>query len=223
MRAFFVATDGDTASLHDSSQNGGVLMSAFERRTWTIMAGILVAAAAQPVLAHPGHAGSGFSDGWWHPFLGLDHLLAMIAVGLLAVRLGGRALWMLPCGFLGGMLLGGVAAAAGVPCPQVEAGIVASVLVLGLLVAAGRTVSLPIGLAAVMAFAALHGHAHAAEMQGGSFVAYAAGFLLATALLHATAIVAGMALARGIRVPAIRALGGAIAAAGLVLCLGMMS
>jgi urease accessory protein len=187
------------------------------------MAGILVVGAAQPALGHPGHAGSEFSDGWWHPLLGIDHLLAMIAVGLLAVRLGGRALWMLPCGFLGGMLLGGMAAAAGVPCPRVESGIVASVLVLGLLVAASQTVSLPIGLAVVMAFAALHGHAHAAEMvAGGSFVSYAAGFLLATALLHATGIVAGMALARGIRPQAIRALGGAIAAAGLLLCLGMM-
>ncbi|HEY5311002.1 MAG TPA: HupE/UreJ family protein [Pirellulales bacterium] len=186
------------------------------------MAGILVVGAAQPALAHPGHAGSGFSDGWWHPIFGLDHLLAMIAVGLLAVRLGGRALWLLPCGFLGGMLLGGAAAAAGLPCPHVESGIVASVLVLGLLVAASRTVSLPIGVATVMAFAVLHGHAHAAEMQGGSFVAYATGFLLATALLHASGIVVGMALARGIRVPAIRALGGAIAAAGLLLCLGMM-
>jgi urease accessory protein len=208
--------------LKSMPQNGGVLMSTLARRTLTIMAGMLISGAAQPALAHPGHAGSEFLDGWWHPLLGLDHLLAMIAVGLLAVRLGGRALWILPCGFLSGMLLGGLVAAAGVPCPQVEAGIVASVLVLGLLVAASRTVSLPVGLAAVSAFAVLHGHAHAAEMQGDSMIGYAAGFLLATACLHATAIVAGMMLSRGIRMPAIRALGGAIAAAGLVLCFSML-
>ena len=198
-------------------------MSASERRAWSLVAWFAVVGAAQPALAHPGHVGSEFVDGWLHPFFGIDHLLAMVAVGLLALRLGGKALWIVPGCFLGSMLLGGLAGAVGLPCPHLEFGIMASVLVLGLLVAASRIVPLAAGVGAVAAFAALHGHAHAAEMvQRGSFASYAAGFLLATALLHVMGIVAGAALALGIHERAIRALGGAIAAAGLVLCLGLI-
>jgi urease accessory protein len=198
-------------------------MPAFQRRAWICFAWFAVLGLVQPALAHPGHVGSEFVDGWLHPFFGLDHLLAMVAVGLLAVRQGGPALWMVPGCFLGSMLLGGLAGAAGLPCPHAEYGIMASVLVLGLLVAASRMVPLAAGVGAVAAFAALHGHAHAAEMaQGGSFASYAAGFLLATALLHALGIAAGMTLARGVHERAIRAVGGAIAAAGLLLCLGLI-
>ncbi|HEX4149457.1 MAG TPA: HupE/UreJ family protein [Pirellulales bacterium] len=196
-------------------------MSAARRWIWSFCAWLTVVFCAQPAFAHPGHAGSAFADGWLHPFSGLDHLLAMIAVGLLAVRLGGRALWIVPGSFLGGMLLGGLTGAAGLPCPHIEAGITASVLVLGLLVAASRAVPLAAGVAIVTIFAVLHGHAHAAEMiPGGSLAAYAAGFLLATALLHAAGIVAGVALAAASTRTHVRALGGAIAAAGLLLCLG---
>lgn len=196
-------------------------MTPFARRGSIVLAAMLTLVLARPALAHPGHLGSSFDDGWWHPLLGADHLLAMIAVGLLAVRLGGRALWMLPGGFLVAMLAGAAAAILGLACPGVESGIVGSVLVFGLLVAAGRVVSLPAALAAVVLFAMLHGYAHAAEMlAGGAFAAYAAGFLLATALLHAGGMVAGMALSRGIQPRAIRLAGGAIAAAGLLLCWG---
>jgi urease accessory protein len=184
---------------------------------------LFLMAMAQPALAHPGHAGHELADGWWHPLAGADHLLAMVAVGLLGVRLGGRGLWLMPAAFLGSMLAGGLLASAGVPFPGVEWGIMASVLVLGLLVAATSAVPLWIGALLVGLFAACHGNAHAAEMvAGGSFGSYAAGFLLATATLHAAGIVVGMLLARQIDIRALRWSGAAIAAASLLIVLGLV-
>lgn len=185
---------------------------------------LLVCMSVQPALANPNTTGGwAFADGWWHPLVGLDHLLAMVAVGLLAVRIGGRALWLMPCSFLGCMMLGGLAASWGMPLPGVEWGILASVLVLGLLIAATSVVSMPLGAGLVGLFAAFHGHAHAEEMvAGGSFGAYAAGFLLSTALLHLSGVGVGVLLARNANVTALRAAGGAITAASLLLILGIL-
>lgn len=172
--------------------------------------------------AHPGHGG-GFQDGWQHPLTGVDHLLAMIAVGLLAVRVGGRGTWLIPAAFLAAMILGGWAAHLGLVVPGVEAGIVASVLVLGgMVVAAGVA---PTGIAAsiVAAFAFLHGHAHGTEMAaGGSLASYAAGFLLATAILHLAGILAGAGLVRLRQDRIARLAGCGIAVCGVLMMFGWM-
>ncbi len=171
--------------------------------------------------AHPGHPGHDFASGWLHPLSGWDHLLAMVAVGLLGVRLGGRALWMLPATFLVSMLAGGLLAAAGLALPGVEIGILASVVVLGLLVASTWIVRLPAAVGIVAAFALLHGYAHAAEMvAGGSLSGYAAGFLAATAVLHASAIAAGLLLCRWLSQWSVQLAGGAICGLGAWLTLG---
>lgn len=177
--------------------------------------------AATPALAHPGHEGFGLLAGLAHPFAGWDHLAAMVAVGLVAGLLGGAASWALPGAFLGGMLAGGVLGMGGTPLPFVEAGILASVAVLGLLLAAWtRPPPAPL-LPLVAAFGLLHGHAHGAEMQGGDAVGYAFGFLLATALLHAAGLLLGQQgrLLQGLRLP-LRLAGAAlamIAGGGLLL------
>lgn len=183
---------------------------------------------ASPALAHPGAPGHEFVDGLEHPIFGLDHLLAMVAVGLLAVRIGGRALWAMPAAFLASMLAGGLAASAGLQLPGVEYGILASVLVLGVLIAATRIAPLPVAAGLVALFAFFHGYAHAAEMvNGGSLGAYAGGFLLTTALLTAIGVAAGLALSRahvgrlshGVL---LRIAGGLITAAGALLVIGAL-
>ncbi|WP_426958687.1 HupE/UreJ family protein [Muricoccus radiodurans] len=173
-----------------------------------------------PALAHTG-AGhvAGFLAGVGHPFGGLDHLMAMVAVGLWAGLLGGRAAWVLPAAFLGAMALGGVLGINGVALPMVEAGIAASVIVLGALVALATRPPLAVAVGLAALFGLFHGHAHGMELAtGAGAVAYAAGFLLATAGLHA----AGLALGR-VRVPRLhiltRSAGAAMAMAMLVVLL----
>ena len=146
-------------------------------------------------LAHTGHGDtSGFAHGFVHPLGGVDHVLAMVAIGLYATFLGGRALWLVPATFVVVMALAGAFTRGGLyRPPYAEAGIALSVIVLGLAVA--LRVSLPI-LAAIMlagVFAIFHGHAHGAEMPPDvSGLAYAAGFMLATALLHCAGIAVGL-------------------------------
>jgi urease accessory protein len=184
---------------------------------------LLLACSGTVAQAHPGHPGHDFTDGALHPLTGLDHLLAMVAVGLLAVRIGGRGLWLMPAAFLGSMLLGGLAATAGLPLPGVEYGIMASVLVLGLLVASKRVSPLGIGAVLVGAFAFFHGHAHAAELvSGGSLAPYAVGFLLSTALLHAGGIAAGLALGRWVNTQTVQWLGAGISVAGLLMLVDVL-
>lgn len=147
------------------------------------LGGALLAAA--PAGAHPGHTG-GVASGLLHPVTGPDHLLAMVAVGIVAATAADRrAVWAAPAAFLGGMLLGGLAGIAGLPLPGAELLIVASVIVLGLVVAGalqGRGNLLVGGL--VLAGLA-HGHAHGAEAPAAAHpAAYVAGFLAATASLH---------------------------------------
>ena len=149
-------------------------------------------------LAHPGLADAhGFAQGFAHPLGGLDHLLAMVAVGIFAWQLGGRALWLVPGAFLLAMAAGGALAMEGVALPLVEFGIAASVVVLGAIVALGVRAPLAVAMALVGLFAVFHGSAHATEMPlGVAGVAYGAGFLLATALLHAAGIALGVAIGR---------------------------
>lgn len=157
------------------------------------LGGVLLAAG--PAGAHTGHPVEGWADGALHPVTGPDHLLAMVAVGLLAATVRGRA-WLAPAAFVGGMAAGGAAGLAGVALPGAEGLILASVLLLGLAVAGavgdgGRWV-----LAALVVAGAAHGHAHGAEApEAANPVAYVAGFLSATVALH----LAGLALGTTIR------------------------
>lgn len=183
---------------------------------------LLLAALAGPALAHTGAGStSGFAAGLHHPMGGLDHLLAMVAVGVLAAQLGGRALWAVPAAFVGMMLVGGLAAMAGIGLPLVELGIAGSVVILGAVIALGRRLPLAGAVALAGVLAVFHGHAHGLEMPAAaSGLAYAAGFALATATLH----VAGLGLGLGARTlseragRALLAIGGAgVSAAGLAL------
>jgi len=194
-------------------------------RRWSLICLSAVVTSSTSLWAHPGHGGhtGDFQAGWQHPLFGFDHLLAIVAVGLLAARIGGRTMWILPGVFLGSMLLGGVAASMGVSLPGVEFGILASVLVLGSLVAAARVAPQRVAIVLVTLFAFFHGHAHAAEMlTSGSLVPYAAGFLLSTSLLLAAGVLGGMALQKLDRTQAVRFAGGAIATAGLLMFAGLI-
>ncbi len=171
------------------------------------------------------HAGAGATDGivhgLMHPVTGLDHVLAMVAVGVLAAFIGGRALWVVPTSFVAAAALGGVLGERGVPLPFVEFGISASVVLLGLAIA--LQARLPLGWTAglVGLFGLYHGYAHGAEMPpDSSGLAYGLGFLAATVALH----VAGIGLGLGINHLASRSAtrfaqagGAAIALAGVAL------
>lgn len=148
--------------------------------------------------AHTGIGdGHGFIHGFAHPLGGLDHVLAMVMVGMFAWQLGGRALWLVPATFVVVMTAGGALAVAGIPMPFVEFGIAASVIVLGAILALGVKAPVAIAMGIVGLFAIFHGHAHGTEMPfAASGAAYAAGFALATALLHASGIAAGFGTGR---------------------------
>ena len=169
-------------------------------------------------LAHGGHGGAGFASGLAHPFTGVDHVLAMMAVGLLAARQPGAGRWALPAAFVLAMIAGAVLGAAGIAMPLQEAGIAASLLVFGAMVAFVARAPLAAALPIVGLFAACHGGAHFAEMGQGSLLAYVAGFTAASVALHACGLVLGRwAPQQRVAQRAKRMLGGVIAGAGLVL------
>lgn len=168
------------------------------------------------VWAHPLHSGTDVVSGLVHPFLGLDHLLAMIAIGVWAVQLGARAVWIVPAAFVLTMILGTASGIAGVDVPQLEPMVAATVLVLGLLVMFRARMPIACGAALVAVFALLHGAAHIAEMSPAqSLLAYGLGFTISTALLHLGGI--GLALAGKGRETALR-----LAAAPVVVAGGWM-
>lgn len=193
---------------------------------------ILLASLALPVLAHPGHPGgeahdAGFAEGFAHPFGGFDHLLAMIAVGLWAVQFATRTgtrtslhwfnLGLLPAAFVLPMGAGFLLALNGIVLPGVEAGIALSVLILGLAVAFAARPPLAAAMAVTAGFALFHGYAHGGEMGDGVATTYAAGMLLATALLHGFGLVAAL-LSQQVATPVLtRAAGAAVAVAGVVI------
>ena len=172
--------------------------------------------------AHTGHgATTGFAHGLEHPVGGLDHMLAMIAVGILAAQQGKRALWAVPLAFVSVMALGGVLGATGVAVPFVEGGIVVSVLALGVLIAAAMRLPLAVSAAIVGVFALFHGHAHGAEMpHAASGLAYGVGFLLSTILLHAIGIGLGLGAQKITKPQAMRFAGAAIAMCSVYLWRG---
>lgn len=171
-------------------------------------------------LAHAGHDHvSGFMQGLAHPVSGMDHLLAMVAVGLIAGRLGGAALWQIPASFVAMMACGTLIGMAGVPVPFVEAGIAASVVTFGVLLALSRTPTTTLTALLVGAFALFHGHAHGAEAaKDVAGFAYGLGLMASSAALHAAGAMVGMLLTQrlyGRQV--LRVGGGLIAAAGVYL------
>jgi len=164
-----------------------------------------------------GEAG-GFVHGLVHPAGGLDHVCAMLAVGLWAVQMGGRSVWAVPLAFVGVMTLGGVLPLLGIGLPFVEQGIALSVLLLGVLIAASVRLPLTLSGSMVGLFALWHGHAHGTEMPAAaSGIDYALGFVLATAALHAIGIAFGLGMQRLMREHVIRAAGASIALCGIYL------
>jgi urease accessory protein len=138
-----------------------------------------------------------FGAGFAHPLLGLDHQLAMIAVGLWSGQIGGRMIWAAPLGFMTMMAVGGAWGMAGLGFPLVEGGIIASIILFGCLIAGAITPRPWVGAAAVGAFALFHGHAHGVEMSTGALgPPYAGGFVLATGLLHLVGIALAKAMTR---------------------------
>jgi urease accessory protein len=170
-------------------------------------------------LAHPGHgAATGAEAGFLHPLMGADHILAMVAVGLLAALRGGRALWALPLAFLTLMSVGAGLGMAGVALPYAETGIALSIVVFGLAAIVGLRAPVALLAALVGVFAVFHGHAHGAEMpETASGLSFGLGFLAATALLHAAGLGLGLAAGRIGASRAAPALGAVTAAAGLAL------
>ena len=171
-----------------------------------------------PSLAHA-HAGAGEASGWMHgllhPFSGLDHVCAMLAVGLWAAQMGGRAVWRVPLTFVSVMALGGLLGMMDIPVPFVEAGIVMSLLVLGVLIAAAVRLPLLASTAIVGVFALFHGYAHGAEMpQSASGLGYALGFMLATASLHGMGIVPALLVNNMGRAKLVRYAGALVAFCG---------
>ena len=163
-----------------------------------IAVALLLATFCGTAAAHPFHAVTGgAAAGFLHPFTGLDHLIAMLAVGVWAAQLGGRARWIIPMAFVGAMAAGGLLGFAGLVPPLAEQMIAASVAVLGLQIVTRTRLAPALGAALVGAFAVFHGAAHAAELpHAASALAYAAGFCAATALLHAAGVGAGVLAAQ---------------------------
>lgn len=188
------------------------------KRILTFVALISTATLAS---AHTGHGTHSLSEGLTHP-LGLDHLLAMVAVGVWSsMALPGARRWQGPTTFLSAMGIGAVLGAAGLVLPLTEAGIALSVALFGAMLLAGTRLPQRAGLLLIAAAAALHGLAHGAELPAGaSFVAYALGFLGSTTVLHVAGLSLGGAvqkLQRNVQPAVWRGLGLTLGTAGLLM------
>jgi urease accessory protein len=187
------------------------------------IAAVTVALAAMVLLwplaawAHveSGQAG-GFVSGLSHPISGLDHVVAMIAVGLWGAQLGMPSLWVLPVAFPMLMAIGGMLGLIGAPLPGVEIGIALSAVVLGALVLGRVQLPLALAVSVVAFFAVFHGHAHGTELQAGQdALLYSLGFVVATGLLHAVGIGIGSIQRWGRGRRALQGAGGLVMVAGL--------
>jgi urease accessory protein len=180
-------------------------------RTLTLTA--LLMTFAGPAFAHPGHAESGFL----HPLTGTDHLLAMVGVGMWAALLSVKrpaAALLVPAAFLTMMAAGAAAGFAGIKLPFSEAGVLASIFMLGALILAAVRLPLAMAMIVVGWFAVLHGYAHASEAPEGDPGRYIVGFLVATALLHALGLGLGKGALRWVGDLGLRAMGGLVLAGG---------
>lgn len=192
-------------------------------RSKQLLTGLLLLCCTALAQAHTeGDAVGGFTSGFMHPLSGIDHLLAMVAVGIWGATLGRPLLIALPIVFPMLMVVGAILGMSGVPLPYVEPGIAMSVVVLGLAIAAAWRAPVGVALAIVAVFGIFHGFAHGQELpESVAPAAYAAGFVLSTGLLHLAGIAIGAlkALPRGTHV--LRASGGLIAAVGVWILVGM--
>jgi urease accessory protein len=184
-----------------------------------LLAIFLFVSIPSSLFAHDGHSvANSFSYGLLHPFLGLDHLLAMVAIGLWAVQTGGKATWIIPISFLSMMILGGALGVMAISLPQVENIILVSVVVLGLLVTTASKAPLFVSAIIGGAFAIFHGHAHGSEMASGSSATlYSLGFALSTAFLLAIGVFTGSSLKKLNRTKSIQLAGATIALSGVCL------
>ena len=193
------------------------------QRTLQMALGLLFALVAFGASAHTGEGiDSGFESGFWHPILGWDHVVAMVAVGLWGAFLGSPAIWILPVVFPLVMALGGALGIIGVPLPMVETGIALSGVVLGLLIAFAMRAPLWVAAVIVGIFAIFHGHAHGTELpdEFGAY-GYAVGFVIGTGLLHLVGIAFGVLTGSEIGKIAVRAAGGVIALIGAAFLFGV--
>ena len=188
------------------------------RTDMRILLGLLATFVSTSAFAHTGQGdASGLMHGFMHPLSGLDHVLAMIAVGVLAVAAGGRALYSLPLAFMAAMFVGNILGVVGVHLPLVETGIGASIIVIAGLAALGFALPVHVCGVVVSFFGMFHGFAHGAEMPlDASGLSYAAGFLAATGLLHFVGIFGARTLGGNGRLP-VRLAAGAIAFAGVAV------
>jgi urease accessory protein len=171
---------------------------------------------AGPALAHPGHDAAGFLGGLEHPLSGADHMLAMVAVGLWASLKGGKVLVAWPAAFVAAMLAGYGLGLALPGASLVEPAILASVIVLGGLVAANVRTPFLAGVGLIALFGLAHGYAHGAEAPAGGFT-FPLGFALATLGLHLAGLGVGVGLLKLNRPALVRALGAGTAVGGLLL------
>jgi urease accessory protein len=184
---------------------------------------IIFVLLATPAFAHTGEGTGGFLAGLSHPVFGPDHVAAMVAVGLWGAFLGSPAIWLLPIVFPLVMALGGVLGILGVPLPAVETGIASSAVILGLMVALAARPPLWAAAMLVGAFAIFHGYAHGKELpDGANAVAYSAGFVIATGLLHLCGIAFGLLARWPAGRLAVRGAGGAIALVGIAYLGGLV-
>jgi urease accessory protein len=187
-----------------------------------VLAAVILFGTSSVAFAHPGHDVSGLAAGLTHPFSGLDHLLAMVAVGLWAAQgsnkeRGGRKVWLLPATFMTMLTVGAGISTQWQSLPLVEAGIATSVLALGLLVALSMQLPAMLSMAVTALFGLLHGYAHGLELpESAAPAAYALGFLAATATLHLSGIAVGFAT-RDRHALLAKTLGVVIAASGAYL------
>lgn len=190
----------------------------FLSRIIAVAVGLFVSSLA---FAHTGHDhAEGLYFGIAHPIGGLDHLLAMLGVGIWAAQIGGKSRFVLPLAFVGVMLLGGALGMTGMNLPYIEEGILGSVMVLGLLLSLAFNVPLLAGALIVGFFAIFHGYAHGAEMPISSgALAYMFGFALSTALLHIAGVFGVNAIKDQARLIATRISGLVLMLAGAYLAI----
>ncbi len=182
-----------------------------------------LAVVGLPAVAHA-HVSVGpahdLLHGLEHPLTGIDHICAMLAVGIWAAQRGGRAIWLVPLSFISVMALGGALATAGAQLPLAEPGIALSLVVLGLLVAAAVRLPLAVSVTIVSLFALVHGYAHGLEIPAAaSGVTYAAGYILATAGLTSTGTAFGLLMRKRDTSQSVPLAGAAIALCGVYLAI----
>lgn len=193
------------------------------RRASTLALGLSLTLLSFAAHAHVGEGiDSGFESGFWHPILGWDHVVAMVAVGLWGAFLGRPAIFILPVVFPLVMAIGGALGIMGMPLPYVEAGIALSGVVLGLLIAFAMKAPLWVAAVIVGVFAIFHGHAHGTEFPTEfDATGYAIGFVIGTGLLHMVGIAFGALVGSEIGKVAVRAVGALIAAVGAAYLFGI--